>query len=82
MLRTVNTKGKRDTTEIQVHPKLKQYLEEYNPNRRKEFLFPCRHGLGHIHKVSADKILRDTCVRLGCGWALRALVRTASAGLR
>jgi integrase/recombinase XerD len=64
VLRSVNTKGKRDTREIQVHPKLREYLEEYNPNRRKEFLFPGRHGLGHIHKVSADKILRDTCVRL------------------
>ncbi|MCC5653925.1 hypothetical protein LC609_29940 [Nostoc sp. XA013] len=44
---------------------LRTAIEEYNPNRRKEFLFPGRHGLGHIHKVSADKILRDTCVRLG-----------------
>ncbi|WP_256874669.1 hypothetical protein [Nostoc sp. C057] len=25
VLRSVNTKGKRDTREIQVHPKLKQY---------------------------------------------------------
>ena len=65
VLRSINTKGKRDTREIQVHPKLREYLEEYNPSRRKEFLFPGRHGLGHIHKVSADKIFRDTCLRLG-----------------
>ncbi len=52
VLRSANTKGNRDIREIQVHPKLRQYLEEYNPNRRKEFLFPGRHGLLHIHKVS------------------------------
>ncbi|MDZ8083950.1 MAG: site-specific integrase [Nostoc sp. DcaGUA01] len=27
VIRSVNTKGKRDTREIRVHPKLKQYLE-------------------------------------------------------
>ncbi|MDZ8029413.1 MAG: hypothetical protein RMX97_32695 [Nostoc sp. DedQUE11] len=27
VLRSVNTKGKRDTREIQVHPKLREYLE-------------------------------------------------------
>ncbi|WP_226889747.1 tyrosine-type recombinase/integrase [Nostoc sp. MG11] len=87
VLRCVNTKGKRDTREIQVHPKLRQYLEEYNPNRRKEFLFRGRHGLGHIHKVSADKILRDTCVRLDIegvsthSFRRTALTRMSDAGI-
>jgi integrase/recombinase XerD len=87
VLRSVNTKGKRDTREIQVHPKLREYLEEYNPNRRKEFLFPGRHGLGHIHKVSADKILRDTCTRLGIegvsthSFRRTALTRMSDAGI-
>ncbi|MHC5761887.1 tyrosine-type recombinase/integrase [Nostoc sp.] len=87
VLRSVNTKGKRDTREIQVHPKLREYLEEYNPNRRKEFLFPGRHGLLHIHKVSADKILRDTCVRLGIegvsthSFRRTALTRMSDAGI-
>ena len=58
LLRSFNTKGKRDTREIQIHPTLRRYLEEYNPNLRKDYLFPGRHGLGHIHKASADKILR------------------------
>ena len=57
LLRSFNTKGKRDTREIQIHPTLRRYLEEYNPNLRKDYLFPGRHGLGHIHKASADKIL-------------------------
>jgi integrase/recombinase XerD len=60
LLRSINTKGKRDTREIQIHPTLKRYLEEYDPNLRKDYLFPGRHGLGHIHKASADKILRET----------------------
>nr|WP_292750157.1 tyrosine-type recombinase/integrase [Nostoc sp. NMS4] len=62
-------------------------IEEYNPNRRKEFLFPGRHGLLHIHKVSADKILRDTCVRLGIegvsthSFRRTALTRMSDAGI-
>jgi integrase/recombinase XerD len=65
LLRSFNTKGKRDTREIQIHPTLRRYLEEYDPLRRKEFLFPGRHGLGHIHKASADRILREACLRVG-----------------
>ncbi|WP_081403184.1 tyrosine-type recombinase/integrase [Scytonema hofmannii] len=56
-----NTKGGKDTREVQVHPQLRQYLEEYNPDRRKEFLFPGRHNRGHIHTASADDILREVC---------------------
>lgn len=78
VLRAVNTKGKQDTREIDVHPKLKQYLEEYNPDPRKEFLFPGRHGLGHIHKASADAILREACQRLGLeGISTHSFRRTA-----
>ena len=63
---------------IQVHPTLKQYLEEYNPNCKKEFLFPGRHGLNHIHKASADLILRETCLKLDIeGVSTHSFRRTA-----
>ena len=67
VIRSYNTKGKRDTREIDVHPKLKQFLEEYQAdgfNPKKSYLFPGRHGHGHIHKGSADLILRKVCQRL------------------
>jgi len=78
LLRSFNTKGKRDTREIQIHPTLRKYLEEYDPLRRKEFLFPGRHGLGHIHKASADRILREACLRVGLeGVSTHSFRRTA-----
>ncbi len=67
VIRSYNTKGKRDTREIDVHPRLKSFLEEYQLdgfNPKKSYLFPGRHGLGHIHKGSADLILRVACRRL------------------
>ena len=67
VLRSVNTKGKRDTREIKIHPVLREYLEEYLkecPYPRKPYLFPGRHGRSHIRKGSADRILRETCYRL------------------
>lgn len=78
LFRSVNTKGKQDTREIQIHPKLRFYLEEYQPNIRKQYLFPGRHGLGHIHKASADKILRQAFQRLGLeGFSTHSFRRTA-----
>ncbi len=78
LFRAPNTKGKQDTREIQVHPKLKHYLEEYSPQLKREFLFPGRHGLGHIHKASADAILREACQRLGIdGVSTHSFRRTA-----
>lgn len=78
LIRSFNTKGKQDTREIQIHPNLVAYLEEYDPNLRKEFLFPGRHGLGHIHKASADKILREACFKVGLeGVSTHSFRRTA-----
>lgn len=78
LIRSINTKGKQDTREIQIHPKLKGYLEAYQPDIKKEHLFPGRHGRGHIHKASADKILRDACQRLGLeGVSTHSFRRTA-----
>jgi integrase/recombinase XerD len=65
LLRSYNTKEKRGTREIQFRPTLRRYLEEYEPNLRKDYLFPGRHGPGHIHKASADKILRDAFHKVG-----------------
>ena len=71
-------KGKQDTREIQIHPNLLAYLEAYDPNLRKEFLFPGRHGLGHIHKASADKIRREACFKIGLeGVSTHSFRRTA-----
>ena len=67
VIRNYNTKGKQETREIQVHPQLKEYIEEHNRRDRwhtRPHLFPGRHGRNHIRKVSADKILRDTCLKL------------------
>ena len=78
LLRSFNTKGKRDTREIQIHPTLRRYLEEYDPNLRKDYLFPGRHGRGHIHKASADKILREAFHKVGIeGASTHSFRRTA-----
>lgn len=78
LIRSINTKGKQDTREIQIHPKVRGYLEAYQPEINKEHLFPGRHGRGHIHKASADKILRDACERVGLeGVSTHSFRRTA-----
>ena len=67
VIRSYNTKGKQSTREIQVHPQLKEYIEEHHRTDRwhtRPLLFPGRHGRGSIHKASADKILRDVCLKL------------------
>ncbi|MHC5729508.1 MAG: tyrosine-type recombinase/integrase, partial [Nostoc sp.] len=66
IIRACNTTGGQDTREIQLHPKLKEFLEEYSLELkgRNPHLFPGRHGLGHIHKGSADRILREALRRV------------------
>lgn len=68
IIRKGNTKGKRSTREIQIHPQLRHYLEVYRSGdtwRDRPALFPGRHGRGSIHTASADQILRDACKLLG-----------------
>jgi integrase/recombinase XerD len=82
IIRAINTKGKLGTREIQVHPHLKTYLEDYIPEYKvrgkNPHLFPGRHGLGHIHSGSADAILRDACNHLGIeGVSTHSFRRTA-----
>ncbi|MGK7880630.1 MAG: tyrosine-type recombinase/integrase, partial [Crocosphaera sp.] len=68
VIRSFNTKGKQDTREIDIHPRLRSYLEEYNRLYPRlsynPYLFPGRHGRSHIKKNSADYILRQVCEKL------------------
>ena len=67
VIRSHNTKGKQSTREIQIHPQLKEYINQHHRTDRwstRPYLFPGRHGKGSIHKGSADKILRDACYKL------------------
>ncbi len=67
VIRSYNTKGKQETREIQIHPQLKEYIEEHHRTDRwhtRPHLFPGRHGRNHIRKVSADAILRSACKKL------------------
>ena len=80
VIRSYNTKGKHDTREIQVHPKLMEFLTEYSTELKgsNPYLFPGRHGLGHIHKASADRILREACNCVGIeGVSTHSFRRTA-----
>lgn len=62
-IRKGTTKGKIETRSVPTSENLKALLQDYNS--AKVFLFPGRHGLGHIHPDSADKILRGAFIELG-----------------
>ncbi len=62
-IRKGTTKGKIETRSVPVNPELVTLLEAYQSP--KVYLFPGRHGLGHIHPDSADKILRAAFIELG-----------------
>ncbi|MGK7877317.1 MAG: tyrosine-type recombinase/integrase [Xenococcaceae cyanobacterium] len=68
VIRRIHTKGKRKSREMVIHPKLREYLEEYRQSPdfwpTKSYLFPGRHGFSHIKRGSADRILREACRRL------------------
>ncbi|MHC5915379.1 MAG: tyrosine-type recombinase/integrase [Nostoc sp.] len=83
IIRHYNTKGGRDTREIQIHPILREYLEAYAPTitarGKNPHLFPGRHGLNHIHEASADRILREALQRVGLeegGYSTHSFRRT------
>jgi integrase/recombinase XerD len=63
-IRWYNTKGKLDTRQIPITENLADLLLEYG-DQRTEYLFPGRHGRGHINPQSASHILRDACKRVG-----------------
>ena len=62
-IRKGTTKGKIETRSVPANPALRVLLEAYSSP--KVYLFPGRHGLGHIHPDSADKILRAAFISLG-----------------
>ncbi len=62
-IRKGTTKGKIETRSVPVNPDLRALLSDYSSS--KVYLFPGRHGLGHIHPDSADKILRAAFIELG-----------------
>ena len=61
-LRKGTTKGKIETRSVPTNPALVALLEAYQSP--KVYLFPGRHGLGHIHPDSADKILRAAFIEM------------------
>ncbi|HEY9649213.1 MAG TPA: tyrosine-type recombinase/integrase, partial [Coleofasciculaceae cyanobacterium] len=52
-IRKATTKGKASTRSVPVNSELRKLLEDYSSP--KVYLFPGRHGRGHIHPDSADK---------------------------
>ena len=73
-----NTKGKLATRCIPVIEELRSLLVDYYPTPRTWFLFPGRHGQGHLNPDSAARILRDACLHLGIeGASTHSFRRTA-----
>ncbi|MGB7439856.1 MAG: site-specific integrase [Coleofasciculaceae cyanobacterium] len=65
IIRKDSTKGKLATRSIPVIEELRLLLMDYYPSPRTWFMFPGRHGRGHIHSDSAARILREACQRVG-----------------
>lgn len=78
IIRKGNTKGKLATRTIPVGEDLRDLLAGYNPPSYQWFLFPGRHGKGHINSDSAARILRGACQRVGIeGVSTHSFRRTA-----
>ena len=78
MIRKGNTKGKLATRTIPIGENLRDLLADYNPPSYQWFLFPGRHGTGHINSDSAARILRDACYEVGIeGASTHSFRRTA-----
>lgn len=65
IFRRHNTKGKLAARAVPVIEELRSLLLKYKPTTRQGFLFPGRHGRGHINSDSAARILRETCQEIG-----------------
>lgn len=77
-IRKGNTKGEQSTRQISTHPQLRGYLEEHRDQAGRLYLFPGRHGRGHLNPRSADAILRETFARIGIeGASTHSFRRTA-----
>ena len=78
IIRKGNTKGKLATRTIPIGEDLMYLLREYNPPSCQWFMFPGRHGKGHINSDSAARILREACSRVGIeGASTHSFRRTA-----
>lgn len=64
-IRKANTKGKQETRQIPIGPGLQEYLVAYQGQAGNQYLFPGRHGRGHMNPRSADAILREACEQIG-----------------
>jgi len=64
-LRRATTKGKSGTRTLPMHPKLIEYLEEYNPPPG--LLFPGRGGEKPLTRAMVDLILKAACKRVRLG---------------
>ncbi|MBD6621090.1 tyrosine-type recombinase/integrase, partial [Komarekiella sp. 'clone 1'] len=77
-IRKANTKGKLATRSIPIIEDLQGLLIEYQPEAGEMYLFPGRHGRGHIISDSAAKILREACANVGIeGVSTHSFRRTA-----
>ena len=78
LIRKCHTKGKLATRTIPVIEDLKVKLKQYRPPQPNSYLFPGRHGKGHLHPDSASWILREACRRVGIeGVSTHSFRRTA-----
>ncbi|MDJ0648550.1 MAG: site-specific integrase [Xenococcaceae cyanobacterium MO_188.B19] len=78
LIRKCHTKGKLATRTIPILEDLKVILKQYKPPQPKGYLFPGRHGRGHLRTNSADWILRQACDRVGIeGVSSHSFRRTA-----
>lgn len=74
--RRESTKGKQATRSIPMSSTLKEHLKAYSSAHT--FLFPGRHGRGHLNPRSADAILRQAFQQLGIeGASTHSFRRTA-----
>ena len=62
--RAETTKGKYGSKTVKVSGELRQLLEDYG-HPGKDYLFPGRHGLGHINPVSASNLFKAIVDELG-----------------
>lgn len=77
-IRKGNTKGKLATRSIPVIEDLRLLLTNYSPPIASLYLFPGRHGRGHINPDSAARIFRAACLRVGIeGVSTHSFRRTA-----
>ena len=78
IIRKSNSKGKLATRCVPISEDLRALLTEYNPPTNQWFLFPGRHGQGHIRPDSASRILREAMNRIGLeGASTHSFRRTA-----